>query len=100
MSADGWCSRCFSFKDVAQLVVYPTGFLVVCQLDIQHFDEAGAQVGIKDGRDSFDTPVKVASHSVGRAEKYLGAAVVAKIPDAGMFQKTVYNTGDTYVTAI
>ena len=88
------------FEYVLQFVVYPTGFLVVSELDMEHFDQTGAQVGVEDGGDGFDTAVEVAAHPVGRAHVYFGVAFVAEIPDAGVLQKTVDNAGDTDVTAV
>ena len=45
------------FEYVLQFVVYPTGFLVVSELDMEHFDQTGAQVRVEDGGDGFDTAV-------------------------------------------
>ena len=97
---DAWCAGCSFFEYVLQLVVHPAGFLVVGELDVEHFYQAVAQVGGKDGRDSFDAAVEVAAHPVGRAHVYFGVPFVAEIPDAGVLQKTVDNAGDTDVTAV
>lgn len=51
------------FEYVLQFVVYPTGFLVVSELDMEHFDQTGAQVRVEDGGDGFDTAVEVAGAS-------------------------------------
>lgn len=88
------------FEYVLQFVVYPTGFLVVSELDMEHFDQTGAQVRVEDGGDGFDTAVEVAAHPVGLAHVYFGVPFVAEIPDAGVLQKTVDNAGDTDVTAV
>ena len=48
----------------------------------------------------FDTPVEVAAHPVGGTHEYFRVVVVAEVPDAGVFQKTVDNTGDTDVTTV
>ena len=74
------------FEYVLQFVVYPTGFLVVSELDMEDFDQTGAQVGGEDGGVGFDV--------------YFGVPFVAEIPDAGVLQKTVDNAGDTDVTAV
>ena len=79
-SYSGGAGRSF-FEYISQVVVYPAGFLVVGELDIKHFDEA-------------------VTHPVGRAHEYFGGAVVAEVPDAGVFEETVYNTGDTNVTTV
>ena len=47
------------FEYVLQFVVYPTGFLVVSELDMEHFDQTGAQVGVEDGGDGFDTAIRL-----------------------------------------
>ena len=74
--------------------------MVVGQLDVQHFYQAGTQVGVEYRGDCFDTPVEVAAHPVGGTHEYFRVVVVAEVPDAGVFQKTVDNTGDTDVTTV
>ena len=74
--------------------------MVVGKLVIKHFDEAVTQVGGENGGDGFDAAIEVTTHPVGRAHEYFGGAVVAKVPDAGVFEETVYNTGDTDVTTV
>ena len=44
--------------------------------------------------------VEVTTHPVGGAHEDFGFAVVAEVPDAGVFEETVYNTGDTNVTTV
>lgn len=97
---DAWCAGCSFFEYVLQAVVHPAGFLVVGELDVEHFNQAVAQVGGEDGRDGFDAAVEVATHPVGRTHENFGAAVVAEVPDAGVLKETVYNTGDTDVTTV
>ena len=65
MGTDVGCAGCFFLEYVLQVFVYQAGFLIVGELDIQHFDQAGAQVGIEDGSDGFDAAVEVAAHPVG-----------------------------------
>ena len=98
-SYSGSAGRSF-FEDVSQVVVYPAGFLVVGELDVEHFDEAVTQVGGKNGGDGFDATVEVTTHPVGGAHEYFGVAVVTEVPDTGVFEETVYNTGDTNVTTV
>ena len=98
-SYSGGAGRSF-FEYISQVVVYPAGFLVVGELDVEHFDQVVTQVGGKNGGDGFDAAVEVTAHPVGRAHEYFGGAVVAEVPDAGVFEETVYNTGDTNVTTV
>ena len=100
MGSDGRGAGCSFFEYVLQLIIYPAGFLVVGKLDIKHFDQAVTQVGGKNGGDGFDAAVEVTTHPVGGAHEDFGFAVVAEVPDAGVFEETVYNTGDTDVTTV
>ena len=100
LCADAWGTGRSFLEYVLQLGVYPAGFLVVGQLDVQHFYQAGTQVGVEYRGDRFDTPVEVAAHPVGGTHEYFRVVVVAEVPDAGVFQKTVDNTGDTDVTTV
>lgn len=100
MRPDGGGAGCSLFEYVLQAVVHPAGFLVIGELDIEHFNQAVAQVGGEDGRDGFDAAVEVAAHPVGRAHEDFGVAVVAEVPDAGVLEETVYNTGDTDVATV
>lgn len=100
MRPDGGGAGCSLFEYVLQAVVHPAGFLVIGELDIEHFNQAVAQVGGEDGRDGFDAAVEVTTHPVGRAHEDFGVAVVAEVPDAGVLEETVYNTGDTDVTTV
>ena len=100
MGSDGRGAGCSFFEYVLQLIIYPAGFLVVGELDVEHFDQVVTQVGGKNGGDGFDAAVEVTAHPVGRAHEYFGGAVVAEVPDAGVFQKTIDNTGDTDVTTV
>ena len=88
------------FEYVLQFVVYPTGFLVVSELDMEHFDQTGAQVRVEDGGDGFDTAVEVAAHPVGGTHEYFRVVVVAEVPDAGVFEEAIHNTGDTDITTV
>ena len=98
-SYSGGAGRSF-FEYISQVVVYPAGFLVVGELDIKHFDEAVTQVGGENGGDGFDAAVEVTAHPVGRAHEYFGGAVVAEVPDAGVFEEAIHNTGDTDITTV
>ena len=98
-SYSGGAGRSF-FEYVLQLIIYPAGFLVVGKLDIKHFDEAVTQVGGENGGDGFDAAVEVTAHPVGRAHEYFGGAVVAEVPDAGVFEEAIHNTGDTDITTV
>ena len=98
-SYSGGAGRSF-FEYISQVVVYPAGFLVVGELDIKHFDEAVTQVGGENGGDGFDAAVEVTAHPVGRAYEYFGGAVVAEVPDAGVFEEAIHNTGDTDITTV
>ena len=98
-SYSGGAGRSF-FEYISQVVVYPAGFLVVGKLDIKHFAEAVTQVGGENGGDGFDAAVEVTTHPVGGAHEDFGFAVVAEVPDTGVFEETVYNTGDTDVTTV
>ena len=100
MGSDGRGAGCSFFEYVLQLIIYPAGFLVVGKLDIKHFDQAVTQVGGKNGGDGFDAAVEVTTHPVGGAHEDFGFAVVAEVPDTGVFEETVYNTGDTNVTTV
>ena len=100
MGSDGRGAGCSFFEYVLQLIIYPAGFLVVGKLDIKHFDEAVTQVGGENGGDGFDAAIEVTTHPVGGAHEDFGFAVVAEVPDAGVREETVYNTGDTDVTTV
>ena len=100
LCADAWGTGRSFLEYVLQLGVYPAGFLVVGELDIKHFDEAVTQVGGENGGDGFDAALEVTTHPVGGAHEDLGFAVVAEVPDAGVCEETVYNTGDTDVTTV
>ena len=86
-SYSGGAGRSF-FEYISQVVVYPAGFLVVGELDIKHFDEAVTQVGGENGGDGFDAAVEVTTHPVGGAHEDFGFAVVAEVPDTGVFEET------------
>ena len=100
LCADAWGTGRSFLEYVLQLGVYPAGFLVVGELDVEHFDEAVTQVGGKNGGDGFDATVEVTTHPVGGAHEYFGGAVVAEVPDAGVFEEAIHNTGDTDITTV
>ena len=49
---------------------------------------------------AFDAAIEVTAHPVGRAHEYFGGAVVAEVPDAGVFEEAIHNTGDTDITTV
>ena len=100
MGSDGRGAGCSFFEYVLQLIIYPAGFLVVGKLDIKHFDEAVTQVGGENGGDGFDAAIEVTTHPVGGAYEDFGFAVVAEVPDAGVFEEAIHNTGDTDITTV
>ena len=74
--------------------------MVVGELDVEHFDQAVTQVGGKNGGNGFDAAVEGTTHPVRRAHEYFWGTVVTEVPDAGMFEETVHNTGDTNITTV
>ncbi len=77
-----------------------TGFDVIGEVTWHdNFEKLSPKFKIEDGKNDFDSAVKIAWHEIGAAQIDVGVSTVGKNIDAAVFEKTVDDTLDGDVLA-
>src|SRR5437588_162254 len=91
-------TRFGSYRYIASIRQQFTGVGRIRQVGLEYFVANGyTQAGASDGEECFDTVIQIALHHVGTAQIDLLVAIIAKVEDATVLQKTPDNTPHTNI---
>ncbi len=77
-----------------QLSVDLAGLHVIAHLYLEDVDDFLFDLRHQYREGRFDTAVQITAHPVGRRQVKVFLAVIIEVPDAGMLQKHIHNTGN------
>ena len=77
-----------------QVFVEQAGFHVVLQLDVQDVDNTLLDLRIQDRESRLYPAVQVPAHPIGGGQEQIVVAGIINLPDTGMFQKHIHDTGN------